>query len=58
MIREMVHKGDIVVNKTPSTENLMNPFTKTLLRRVLNGYRDNIGFICVPCMLLGLMGDG
>lgn len=54
----MVHKGDIVVNKIPSTENLTNPFTKTLLRRVLNGYRDNIGVICVPCMILGLMGDG
>ena len=29
----------------------MNFFTKTLLSRVFDGHRDNIGVSCVPIML-------
>ena len=32
-------KGDVVVEKITSTENLIDPFTKTLFTRVFNGHR-------------------
>ena len=34
----------MMVEKIPSIENLVDPFTKTLIRRVFVGYRDNISF--------------
>ena len=46
---EIVHKGDVVVEKIPSVDNLMDPFTKTLIG-IFDGHRDNIVFRCVPSM--------
>ena len=37
-------QGDIMVDKIPSMEKLVYPFTKTLTRRVFIGHKDNIGF--------------
>ena len=34
----------MMVDKIPSVENLIDPFTKTLTRRVCVGNRDNMGF--------------
>ena len=39
-----------MVEKIPSMDNLTDPFTKTLIGRVFDGHRDNIGFKCVPRM--------
>ena len=33
-----------MVDKISSVENLVDPFTKTLIGRVFVGHRDNIGF--------------
>ena len=40
-----------MVDKMPSMENLVDPFTKTLTRRLFVGHRDSIGFKCVSNML-------
>ena len=34
----------MIVDKIPSVENLVDPFTKTLTERVFVGHKDNIGF--------------
>lgn len=39
--------GDVVVNKTPSIENLTDPFTKTSLGKFFYSHEDNIGVKCV-----------
>ena len=36
-----------MVDKMPSVENLVDPFTKTVTRKVFVCRRDNIGFRCV-----------
>ena len=35
----------MMVEKIPSMENLVDPFTKTLIGRPFVGHRDHIGFI-------------
>ena len=44
-------KGDMMVDKIQSMENLMDPFTKTLIGRVYVGDKDNIGLRWVSDML-------
>ena len=51
LIREIVQRGDIMVEKIPSADNLADPFTKTLTGRVFDGHKDSIGIKCVPSML-------
>ena len=34
----------MMIDKIPSVENLVDPFTKILTRKVFVGHRDNIGF--------------
>ena len=43
--------GDVMVNKIPYVENLVDPFIKTLTGRVCVGGKDNIGFRWVSVML-------
>ena len=33
----------MMVDKIPSMEDLVDPFTKTLIERVFVGHKDNIG---------------
>ena len=51
LIREIVMKGDLTMEKIPSIENLIDPFTKTLSTRVFDHHRDNLGVRCVLGML-------
>ena len=51
MIREIVMKGDVVVEKIASIENLIDHFTKTLSIGVFDGHRDSLGVKCVPNIL-------
>ena len=44
-------RGDVVVDKIISIENLTDPFTKTLSIGVFNSHRDNLGVKCVLSML-------
>nr|CAN64533.1 hypothetical protein VITISV_035920 [Vitis vinifera] len=53
LIREIVMKVVVVVEKITFAENLADPFMKTLSTRVFNGHKDNLGVRCVPNMLLG-----
>ena len=41
----------MAIEKIASTENLTNPFTKTLFIRVFDRHRDSLGVKCVPRML-------
>ena len=34
LLREIVHRGDIIVSKIDTVENLVDPFTKTLVTKV------------------------
>ena len=36
------------MEKIASTENLADPFTKTLSTRVFDAHRDDLGIRCVP----------
>ena len=44
-------RGDVVVDKIISIENLTDPFTKALSIGVFNSHRDNLGIKCVLSML-------
>ena len=41
---KIVQRDDKMTNKIPYVENLTDPFTKTLMGKVLVGHRDNLGF--------------
>ena len=51
LILKIVYRGDIMVEKISSINNLTNLFTKTLTKRVFDGHRDNIVARCVASML-------
>ena len=51
MTREIVQRGDVMVKNIPYAENLIDPFTKTLIERVLDSHGDNIGIRCVLSLL-------
>ena len=48
LIREIVGRGDVIVAKIASTENLADPFTKTLPQRTFESHLEGIGVRCVP----------
>ena len=43
LIREIVHKGDVVVMKIASEQNLADPFTNTLPEMVFTGHLEGLG---------------
>ena len=43
LIREIVHRGDVAVMKIASEQNLADPFTKTLPKRVFTGHLEGLG---------------
>ena len=43
LILERVMRGSVIMEKIFGAENLMNPFTKSLSSRVIDGHKDNIG---------------
>ena len=45
LIREIVAKRDIVVERVPSTDNVANPLTKTLAQEVFERHCTNMGLI-------------
>ena len=56
LIREIVTRGDVAMEKIAFAENLANPFTKTLSTRVFDGNRDSIGVRCISSILNGQWG--
>ena len=47
-------EANMMVDKRPYVQNLLDPFIKTLTGRVFVGLKDNIGFIWVFGMLYRL----
>ena len=43
LIREIVHRGDVAVMKIGSGQNLEDPFTKTLPKKVFKGHLEGLG---------------
>ena len=46
LIREIVQRGDIVVIKVASADNLADPFTKALTSNVFQLHVDSMGVRC------------
>ena len=46
LVREIVQRGDIIVDKITSKDNLADPFTKTLKTKVFDSHLYNIGLRC------------
>ena len=51
LIRDIIERGDIVVTKIASEENLANPFTKALPIRVFERHVDCMGVKSLPYLL-------
>ena len=45
-VREVLQKGDIIVEKIRSEDNLADPFTKALKTKLFDSHVYNIGLIC------------
>ena len=43
LLREIVYRGDIIVSKIDTAENLVDPFTKYLVTKVFEGHLKGIG---------------
>lgn len=43
LIREIVQRNDVTIEKMFFTEHLANPFIKTLPNKVFDEHKDNIG---------------
>ena len=43
LLREIIHRTDIIVIKIDTTENLPNPFTKALATKVFEGHLEGMG---------------
>ena len=42
LIRDIVERGDVMLCKIKSEDNLANPFTKTLSSRIFEGYMEGL----------------
>ena len=51
LIRDFIDRGDIVVTKITSEENLTDPFTKSLPKRVFEKHVNFMGLRSVPSLL-------
>ena len=43
LIREIVHRGDVVVKQIASEDNIADPFTKALTAKVFEGHLRSLG---------------
>ena len=48
LIREIVQRGDVLVIKIATADNLADPFTKALSTKVFNRHMDSISIRCNP----------
>ena len=51
LVREIVHRGDIVMSKIDTAENFAEPFTKALATKVFEGYLKDMGMQNMSHML-------
>ena len=48
LIREIVQKGDVLVTKIATADNLADPFMKALFAKVFDRHMDSISIRCNP----------
>ncbi|KAA0051845.1 gag/pol protein [Cucumis melo var. makuwa] len=48
LIREIVHRGDVIVTQIASTHNVADPFTKLLTTKVFEGHLESLGLRDMP----------
>ena len=46
-----MQRGDVVVTKIASADNLVDPFTKSLLAKTFDRHVEGIGVRCLPSWL-------
>ena len=46
LIRDIVQRGDVIVTKIATTDNLADPFSKDLPRMVFECHLDSLGLRC------------
>ena len=46
LIRDIVQRGDVIVTKIATSDNLADPFTKALLQKVFERHLDRLGLRC------------
>ena len=51
LIRDIVHRGDVVVTKIASADNLANPFMKSLLAKTFDNHLEGMGLRCITVWL-------
>ena len=51
LIRDIVQRGDVVVTKITSTDNLENPFTYSLSAKTFDRHVERMGVRCVASWL-------
>ncbi|KAA0032046.1 gag/pol protein [Cucumis melo var. makuwa] len=47
LIREIVHRGDVIVTKISSEQNMADPFTKALTAKVFESHLHGLGLYCL-----------
>lgn len=57
VIREIAKKVDVLILKISPKNNLVNPFTKTLLAKSFRGHLEGLGLRSMSHLLLGQLGD-
>ena len=50
-IRDIVQRGNVIVTKIATTDNLVDPFTKGLPSKVFDYHLDSLGLRCNPSWL-------
>ena len=48
LIRDIVQRGDVIVTKIVTKDNLTDPFTKALPSKVFDCHLDNLDLKCNP----------
>ena len=43
LLMEIMHRGDVMITKIASAENLADPFTKALPHKSFDGHLENMG---------------
>ena len=51
LIREIINRGDVIVTKIPTLDNLADPFTKTLSEKLFFKHIEGMGLREMPHLL-------
>ncbi|KAA0032127.1 retrovirus-related pol polyprotein from transposon tnt 1-94 [Cucumis melo var. makuwa] len=51
LIREIVHRGDVIIKQIASVHNVADPFTKHLTAKVFEGHQESFGLCDMPHLI-------